>query len=159
MRKPFSSASPARILYVDDDDMIRGLGRQVLGCQGYDVDTAADGREALAALRKERYNLLITDNNMPHLTGLELVAQARRAGMHLPIVMISSFYNPAQIPAHVRSDIAVLLPKPFVVTELLAAVTQILNQKKGLGPAELALNSIVKTFSSVQSYHNWGINE
>jgi hypothetical protein len=53
----------------------------------------------------------------------------------------------------------VLLPKPFAVTELLAVVTQVLNQKKNLGPAELALNSIVRTFSSTQSYRNWGINE
>ena len=77
----------ARILYADDEPQLRRLGELVLVRTGYDVDTAADGAEAWAALNEVSYNLLITDNDMPKLTGLELTAQARRAGMRLPIMM------------------------------------------------------------------------
>ncbi|MGV3754777.1 MAG: response regulator [Verrucomicrobiota bacterium] len=149
----------ARILYVDDDDTLRGLGQQVLGRQGYEVDTAADGWEALAALDKRQYHLLITDHSMPGLTGLELMVKLREAGLSLPIVMTSGVCTAAQVPANVRPAITALLPKPFVVTELLDTVSQILNRKNNLGPAELALNSIVRSFSTAQSYRNWGINE
>jgi len=149
----------ARILYVDDDEGLRGLGRQVLGRQGYEVDTAADGWEALAALDKRQYHLLITDHSMPGLTGLELMVKLREAGLSLPIVMTSGVCTAAQVPANVRPAITALLPKPFVVTELLDTVAQILNRKNHLGPAELALRSIVKSFSTAQSCRNWGINE
>lgn len=149
----------ARILYVDDDEGLRGLGRQVLGRQGYEVDTAANGWEALAALDKGHYHLLITDDNMPELTGLELTRKMWEAGLSLPILLTSGVCTAAQIPADVRPAITALLPKPFVVTELIATVSHILNRKNTLGPAELALNSIVRSFSTAQSCRNWGINE
>ncbi len=151
--------SRARILYVDDDDCIRGLSQEVLERQGYQVDSVADGREALASLQGGRHQLLITDQNMPHLTGLELVAQVRRAGLSLPILMTSSFLDLSQIPIHTRPAITALLPKPFVAAELLGTVSRILKQKNTMGPGELALNAIVNGMSSVQTYRNWGINE
>lgn len=149
----------ARILYVDDDDGLRGLGQQVLSRQGYEVDTAADGWEALAALDKNHYHLLITDHSMPGLNGFELTTKLREAGLSLPVVLTSGFCTAAQVPANVRPAITALLPKPFVVTELLDTVSQILNRKNNLGPAEMALNSIVRSFSTSQSCRHWGINE
>lgn len=149
----------ARILYVDDDDELRGLGRQVLEKRGYEVDTAAEGWEALAALDKKNYHLLITDHSMPGLTGIELMVKLREAGRSLPIVMTSGVCTAEQVPSIVRPGITAMLPKPFVVTELLDTVSQILNRKNSLNPAELALKSIVGSFSTAQSYHHWGINE
>lgn len=148
-----------RILYVDDDDGIRELGQEVLERQGYQVTVVADGREALAALLDGQYQMLITNHNMPHLTGLELVAQTRKAGLRLPIVMTTGFVDLSQIPTQLRSAITALLPKPFVAAELVGTVFRILNGKKDAGPAELALKAIVSTYSSAQTHRYWGINE
>ena len=62
-----------RILYVDDDALLRELGEQILVRLGYDVDTAKDGAEGWDALHEHEYQLLITDYQMPCLTGLELI--------------------------------------------------------------------------------------
>src|SRR5689334_19643597 len=61
-----------RILVVDDELGIRQVSAAVLGCSGYDVDTAEDGEAGWNALQTKNYDLLITDNNMPKLTGVEL---------------------------------------------------------------------------------------
>lgn len=157
-----SMAEPqTRILYVDDDDEIRGLGQEVLERNGYQVDTAADGREGLEALLEGDHQLLITDHKMPYLTGIELVIKARSAGLHLPIVMTSGFTNLSQMPSQIRSEITMLLPKPFATADLLSNVVRILNHDMSNGPAVggRAPNSIAKTFYDDQNYRHWGINE
>src|SRR5207244_2046636 len=76
---------PLRILYVDDEPSLRKYGELVLLRSGFVVDTAADGEEAWAALRSREYDLLVTDNHMPNLTGLELIGKMGAAGLRLPI--------------------------------------------------------------------------
>src|SRR5690349_14286804 len=66
-----------RILVVDDDATTRQLNCLLLSRIGYDVDAAENGEQAWHALLATGYDLLITDHNMPLLTGLELVARAR----------------------------------------------------------------------------------
>jgi DNA-binding response OmpR family regulator len=119
----------ARILYVDDDPQLRTLGKLVLVRSGFDVDTAEDGAEAWATLNEVSYNLLITDNDMPRLTGLELIIQARRAGMRLPIVMTSGSLNPMPDLACAGSDLAVFLPKPFESNTLVETVERVLRAR------------------------------
>ena len=62
----------ARILYAEDDPVQRGLSVRILTLSGYAVTSVEDGLQAWAALHSDRYDLLITDNNMPRMTGLEL---------------------------------------------------------------------------------------
>jgi two-component system sensor histidine kinase and response regulator WspE len=80
-----------RILVVDDSITVREVERQLLLRRGYDVDVAVDGREGYNALRAGRYDLMITDVDMPRMTGIELIRAVRReprlAG--LPIIIVS----------------------------------------------------------------------
>ena len=94
---------------------------------GYHVDTAADGLEALAALRASPYNLLITDHQMPRLTGLQLAAQARLAGMNLPIVLASGSVEALEDTDSERLGFAARLAKPFNAEDLLKTVSQALS--------------------------------
>ena len=64
---------PQRILVVEDDAQIRRLNTEVLMESGFQVDAAEDGVAAWQALNTSRYDLMITDNNMPIVTGLELI--------------------------------------------------------------------------------------
>src|SRR5690606_30118866 len=74
----------ARILVVDDDADLRQLNASVLQNSGYEVSTAEDGAAALAALDADCYDLLLTDHNMPKLTGIELLNQLHIARKTLP---------------------------------------------------------------------------
>jgi len=88
-----------RILVVDEDSDLRLLYAFVLGRPGYDVEGAKDGAAGWDALQNSNYNLLITENELPYLTGLELVKKLRAARMALPVVMASG-----RLPAHELSQ-------------------------------------------------------
>ena len=80
---------PKRILMVDDDVLIRQIFAQVLSFFGYQTETAEDGAVAWEALQANGYDVLVTDNNMPKVSGVELVKKVRSAHMALPVVLMS----------------------------------------------------------------------
>lgn len=83
-------AEQGRILLVDDEieHWKECLGR--LARFGYRVDTADDGQGAWEALQTNDYDVLITDNKMPRLSGLDLITKLRGQGVELPIIFVSS---------------------------------------------------------------------
>ena len=81
------TSPPHRILVVDDDISIRHLGTELLSQSGYEVDAAEDGAAAWEALSADSYDLLITDNNMPKVSGVELLRKMRAARMAVPVIM------------------------------------------------------------------------
>lgn len=90
-----SGSSPAvakRILIVDDSAVARELQSRLVSAQGYQVDKAADGVEALRAIRANTYALVVTDVEMPGMDGIELIQHLRADPKHarLPIVISSS---------------------------------------------------------------------
>jgi len=118
---------PRRILVVDDDVSIRQLSLEVLTGFGYDVDTAEDGAAGWEALNGGAYDLLITDNKMPKLTGIDLLRKLRSARMVLPVIMVTGL-----APAHEFAGSPWLIPdatllKPFTVDELLGKVKAVLH--------------------------------
>ena len=159
-----------RILYVDDEPASRRMGALALFRSGYGVETAADGAEAWAALQEIHYHLLITGCDMPRLTGLELALQARRAGMRLPIVLVSESTEALRAANALRTDalrnptgswlgVAAHLQKPFAAEVLLETVKQVLrvaNVRDG------CVSGMVPDFAHiarVQPFPHGGINE
>ena len=158
--RPTAVEPRARILYVDDEPQLRRLGQLVLVRSGYDVDTAADGAQGWEALQHAHYNLLITDHEMPRLTGLELATQARRAGMRLPIVMTSGSLNPLDNAPGARPDLDAFLPKPFAADVLVATVERVLCAANNLRQCSGTLISVVAHIAlSTQHFPHGGINE
>jgi two-component system, chemotaxis family, sensor histidine kinase and response regulator WspE len=80
-----------RVLVVDDSITVREVERQLLIRRGYDVDVAVDGREGFSALRAGSYDLMVTDVDMPRMTGIELIRAVRREPKFadLPIIIVS----------------------------------------------------------------------
>jgi two-component system sensor histidine kinase and response regulator WspE len=80
-----------RILVVDDSITVREVERQLLMRRGYEVDVAIDGREGYSALRAGHYDLMVTDVDMPRMTGIELIRAVRRESKfaELPIIIVS----------------------------------------------------------------------
>lgn len=81
----------ARILVVDDEENIRLLYREELGEEGYEVETAASGEEALRRLEAEPFDLVTVDIKMPGMDGLELLARIREKWLELPVVLSTAY--------------------------------------------------------------------
>ena len=120
-----SGVSPS-ILYVDDDEAIRGIYGDILLQAGYHVDLAADGQAGWEALQRKKYKLLITDHDMPRLTGLELVMRVRGAGLQFPIIIASGCASFAEDDAYAWLRLSSGLQKPFTPDDVLRAVKAVL---------------------------------
>ena len=122
-------ASPSnRILVVDDDRELRLLSAAVLVRSGYQVDTAEDGAAGWATLHANSYDLLITDNNMPKLSGVELVKKVRSARIALPVILASGALPTEELNRHPWLQLAATLVKPFYSGQLLETVNEVLAQ-------------------------------
>jgi CheY-like chemotaxis protein len=122
------------LLLVEDDVDTRELVAASLRRAGFDVREAGDGRDALAAIRRERPSLVITDCNMPHMTGNELV-EALALDVQLssiPAIVISALRQPP-MPANV----IVFLAKPFKMEQLQAAIRSCLAVSAARHPPPL----------------------
>lgn len=112
-----------KILIIDDDDTILSLCEEVLHVAGYQVMTASSGFQALDELKKSRFDLIITDINMPELGGLDLYS---RAVMEFPqlrgrfLFMTGDVTPEAQ--AVIKSQNIEFILKPFRISELLLSV-------------------------------------
>ena len=118
---------PQRILVVDDDSDLRLLYTDVLALPGYHVDAAEDGAAGWEAIQANNYNLLITENNLPKLTGIELVRKLRAARLAVPVVMAAGRLPPFERVQNPPLQLAALLPKPFYISELLQTVRAVLR--------------------------------
>jgi two-component system, OmpR family, response regulator len=122
-----------RILVVEDDPEIRRLNAQVLQDSGYRVDTAIDGISGWNALDAARhahdsYDLLITDYNLPGLTGLDLVEKLRIVHLALPVIMAAGTLPMDRIMGqHHWLQPLVTLPKPYSVEQFLGTVEAVLQ--------------------------------
>jgi DNA-binding response OmpR family regulator len=120
---------PPRILVVDDEPAIRRLLVRVLSAEGYEALALNDGLAGLhAALTADvPYDLVITNNCMPHLGGAELVAQLRAARPNLPIIHLDDLSLPraAELPQDVPN-----LYKPFQLDTMLDRVQKLLQGRQ-----------------------------
>jgi DNA-binding response OmpR family regulator len=115
-----------RILVAEDDLVIRRLNTEVLIDYGYEVDAAEDGAVAWNALNTDNYDLLVTDYEMPKVSGVELLKKLYAARMAMPVIMVSGTIPTEELKRHPWLQIDAALPKPYVVAELLATVRNIL---------------------------------
>jgi len=134
-RKSLSSGPkpPLRILVVEDDRDLRRLNTEVLTHYGYHVDAAEDGALAWERLSGQSYDLMITDNRMPNMTGVELLKRMHDTSMFLPTVMATSEVPKGEFQNHPWLEPVTVLSKPYTVVELLEKVRKILRGQRGAG--------------------------
>ena len=114
---------------VEDDLTMRLLNTEVLSSSGYHVDTAEDGDVAWETLQRNRYDLLVTDNNMPKVSGVELVKRVRAARMALPVILVSGMMPTEELKQHPWLQIDAMLAKPFTSSELVKKVDDVLGMR------------------------------
>jgi DNA-binding response OmpR family regulator len=116
-----------RILVVDDNAALRETLKCMLRLEAYNVSCAEDGEAGWDALCADRFDVLITDHEMPRLTGLDLLRRVRALPLKIPVILTSG-----RMPWH-EPDLTRLLPpgvampKPFSLADLLANVRHMLS--------------------------------
>lgn len=130
---------------VDDDRAVRESLRRSLSFNGYTVDLAEDGVEALDAITSERPDALVLDVMMPRLDGLEVCRQLRSTGDDMPILVLTARDSVSERVAGLDAGADDYLPKPFALEELLARLRALLRRT---GPED-ATESAVLTFADL----------
>jgi CheY-like chemotaxis protein len=118
-----AAAGSARVLVVEDEDVVRGLVRHVLAGDGHDVAVAANADEALALVESGPFDLLLTDLTLPGVDGGALAARLRERDPGLKVVYMSGHADDAVADGHPAS---VFLQKPFAAGELTRTVRELL---------------------------------
>jgi DNA-binding NtrC family response regulator len=135
---------PRRILLVDDDNDLRQLYADVLVRSGYHVDTAKDGASGWRALNASRYDLVITDNTMPRVTGLDLIKKLRSEDMRLSVILASGTAPTEELNRCPWLQLDAVLPKPFSIEELLETVRAVLRATNSAPPVAQATARLAK---------------
>jgi len=117
-----------RILVVDDDRAVRDSLRRSLQFNGYEVETAADGAEALARVPIVRPDAIVMDVMMPRLDGLEATRALRGAGNELPILVLTARDAVGDRVDGLDAGADDYLTKPFALEELLARLRALLRR-------------------------------
>ena len=119
--------APRRILVVEDDTVTRQISIQILIRSGYAVDAAEDGAAGWQALNTDRYDLLVTDNKMPKVSGVELLKKLRAARMLLPVIMVTGTLPNEEFTRSPWIRPTATLLKPYTVEEFLITVKEVLR--------------------------------
>ena len=125
-----------RVLVAEDDADMRALVASTLRTDGYDVDEALDGGDALMSITASRipghddYDLVLSDVRMPVMTGVELATRLKRMGYTKPVLLMSAFAD-EQLHATARELGLGMLVKPFDLDDLRVAVLNVMHDQAG----------------------------
>ena len=139
----------ARVLVVEDDRSVREAVERALRFEGFEVLTARDGAEALAAVMNERPDVIVLDVMMPFVDGLEATRRIRARGDRTPILMLTARETVSDRVAGLDAGADDYLVKPFALEELLARLRALLRRASGgatdvFTVGDLVLNSATR---------------
>lgn len=141
-----------RILVVDDERAVRESLRRSLSFNGYSVDLASNGQEAIDIINSEPPEAVILDLMMPHMDGFELCRRLRSNGHDLPVLMVTARDSVSDRVAGLDVGADDYLPKPFALEELLARLRALIrragivdgSQSAELSFADLSLDPVTR---------------
>jgi CheY-like chemotaxis protein len=119
-----------RILVVDDDPMVRQSIELMLQGDANTIELAAAGEEALARFEPGKYHVIVTDNRMPGMSGVQLAAELKARSPEQRVILFSG--SP---PIRPSSDCDLILIKPFSAVELRKAVSELVDRPKSASVA------------------------
>jgi len=119
-----------RILIVDDQDMMRDSLASLLAREGHDIVAANDGPVAVSKLSANKFDLLITDFKMPRMTGIELLAEAKRIRPEMPVVLMTAFATVQTAVEAMKLGAYDYIQKPFDGDEIKALVDRTLEHNR-----------------------------
>ena len=118
---------PGRVMVADDEHHVRQFLRDLFTSEGYEVDVFATGAQLLDAVPTFRPDVIVVDMMMPGLSGIEVLAALRRAGLAVPVILISG--HPITEP----EGFFAFIKKPFDLPRVIEAVAAALDRGRSFG--------------------------
>jgi len=119
----------AHILVVDDEKIIHESCGRILREEGYEVETALSGKEALKKLKEKQYDLVLTDIRMPGMDGIETLEKMKKEVPDITVVMFTGYSSVETARNSMKLGAFDYLPKPFTPEELLAVVEKTIGKE------------------------------
>src|SRR5665647_119025 len=119
-----------KILIVDDDETIRSTMKAILEDEGYDVDSAANGKEAIKKTQEQTYNLALLDIRLPDMEGVELLKLMKDPVPRMRKIMVTGFPSLQNAVEAVNRNADAYLIKPVDIDKLLATVREQLEKQQ-----------------------------
>jgi len=126
-----------RILVVDDEPAVREVLERILSLEGFDVEMARDGREAVRSQAAAPADAVLLDVLMPELDGLEVCRRMRDVGDRTPVLMLTARDEVGDRVAGLEAGADDYLPKPFALEELLARLRALLRRSGWMDQREV----------------------
>ncbi|KRK79348.1 response regulator transcription factor [Companilactobacillus nodensis] len=136
---------PKRILVVDDEASILELIEYNLTAKGYDVDSSTNGEDALNRILMEKFDLVLLDQMLPKLSGIEILKKVRAEGNSTPVIFLTAVDAEENKIEGLISGADDYITKPFSVKELLARIEVVLRRTSDSDKTHFALNKAAKS--------------
>ncbi|MBA4312969.1 MAG: histidine kinase [Chlorobiaceae bacterium] len=120
----------AKILCVDDEEVILGSFRKILVLDGYSIDTVETGQEALGLIQKRHYDFVFTDLKMPLMDGVEVTKSVKHLRPDIDVIIITGYASVETAVETMKYGVMDYVQKPFTEDELLAFVKKILIKRQ-----------------------------
>ena len=114
-----------RILVVDDEPLVCDAVKMMLEFDGHVVETAPNGKDALALLERSKFDLVITDFEMPMMKGDELAAAIKARAPKQAVVMITAYAEMLQSSGNPLTGVDCVISKPFLLENLREAIAKV----------------------------------
>lgn len=149
------SLAESKLLIVDDESGVRELLAATLADSAHHIDTAKDGREALAMLKADLgYHAVLTDIRMPNLDGLEMLDQMRKSNIQIPVVILTAFGDEQKALEALRLGAFDFLDKPWRDEHLVSVVCRALElgvQMACCSDSKVEMGDLLKVYQSNQA--------
>jgi len=121
---------PARILVIDDDENVRNILEMTLRANGYTVDTARDGKEAVEKSNRNFYNLALVDIRLPDMEGTALLTAMRETTPKMVKIIVTGYPSMENAIESVNKNADGYIVKPFKTEELLSMIEEHLKRQR-----------------------------
>lgn len=121
-------ADKSRILVVDDEDALRTVLSNELTSEGYDVNTASNGDEAISTIQKKLFDLVLLDIKMPGLTGFEVLKFVKEKHPKTKVVMLTGFADLKNAIESKKLGAEDFVSKPYDLVDLLTTIERVLSE-------------------------------
>ncbi len=119
----------SRIMVIDDEKIVGDMSRMSLEQEGYEVETFLNAEPALARLKEEQFDIVITDYKMKGMDGMEVLRTIKTMYPEIKVIMITAFANLDTAIEALRGDVHDFFPKPVKIKELKASIKRALQKE------------------------------
>jgi len=131
------------VLVVDDEKTVCSSCRKILTREGYNVDVALSGEEALSKIKRNGFDVVISDWKMPEMDGMEVARRIKKENPEIAVILITGYPSVETSIEAIRSGVSDYVPKPFTPEELSDAMIRALAKGQAV-PADLVLDRLIE---------------